>query len=142
MKPSFVKLITAAVLLVACGGEDTGPAEVIEDFTVAYNAGDIDAVMTLFSEESVVTGHPFEARSEGLAAIRAVLVEDRNSAAPNDPYAISNAAITGNTVTWDHAWISAGGGQFCKDGHEAVIEDATILAWAWPGGGFDCPRGI
>jgi hypothetical protein len=50
-------------------GDDADPAGVIEDITAAYNAGDIDAVMALFSEESVVTGHLFEARSEGLTSM-------------------------------------------------------------------------
>ena len=139
MRRSFMALAVAALILGACGGEDADPAEVVEDYIAAYNAGDIDGVMALFSEESVVTGHPFEARSEGLTAIRAVQVEGRNSAAADEPYTISNIEVTGDTVTWDHVWRSDDGGQFCKQGHTAVISDGKILTWAWPGGGFDCP---
>jgi hypothetical protein len=139
MRRLLVVLASTALIFAACGSDDADPAGVIEDMTAAYNAGDIDAVMALFSEESVVTGHPFEARSVGLSAIRAVQVEDRNSAATDNPYIISNVEATGDTVTWDHVWTRDDGGQSCKQGHTAVIQDGKILTWVWPGGGFACP---
>jgi hypothetical protein len=69
MKRSLTAPVLAALIIGACWGDDADPAGVIEDITAAYNAGDIDAVMALFSEESVVTGHLFEARSEGLTSM-------------------------------------------------------------------------
>ena len=139
MKRPFMVFVAAVLILAACGGDDADPAGVIEDYTAAYNAGDIDAVMALFSEESVVTGHPFEASSAGLAAIRAVQVDDINAAATDNPYTISNLDVSGDTVTWDHVWTSADGEQFCQQGHRAVTKDGKILTWAWPDGGGDCP---
>jgi uncharacterized protein (TIGR02246 family) len=133
--------VVAVLILAACGGDDVDPAAVIEDYTAAYNAGDIDAVMALFSEESVVTGHPFALESEGLTAIRAVQVEDIAAAATENAYTISNVRVIGNTVTWDHVWISAEGGRFCQQGHSAVVEDGKITSWTWPGGSFGCPPG-
>ncbi len=94
--------------------------------------------MALFSEESAVIGHPRRARSEGLAAIRAVQIDDINSAASENAYVISNVAVAGGTVTWDHIWTSDDGHQFCQHGHNAVIANNTILTWTWPDGGFDC----
>ncbi len=95
--------------------------------------------MALFSEESVVTGHPFEARSVGLAAIRAVQVEDRNSAATDNPYTISNVEVTGDTVTWDHVWTSDSGQDWCGEGHRVVIEDGKILSWDFAPNPHRCP---
>ena len=129
-------------MLVADDGSDVvGPAGVIEDYTAAFNAGDIDAVMALFSEESVLSGHPFGIgfESTGLSAIRALQVERLGETTREDALTNSNVEVTGNTVTWDQVLTSDGGAQFCIQGHSAVVEDGKILTWAWPGGGFDCP---
>ena len=139
MKQLRFGLVMAALVLGACASADADPAEVIEEYRVAYNAGDVDAVMALFSEESVVTGHPFEAQLTGLAAIRAVQLEDLAAAATENALTISNVEVTDNTVKWDHVWIRQDGNRFCKQGHAAVVEDGKITSWAWPGGGFDCP---
>ena len=138
MRRSLTALLSAALILVACGGEDADPATVIEDYVAAYNSGDADAVMVLFSEESVITGVPFF-ESAGLTAIRAVQILDINAAATEDAYTISNVEVTGNTVTWDHVWIDRAGDEFCLEGQSAVIEDGKILLWTWPGLGVPCP---
>jgi hypothetical protein len=132
-------VILMALILGACGGDDADPASTIEAFVVEYNAGNIDAVMALFSEESVITGHPFDASSTGLAEILALHVGDMGAAASENAYMISNVEVTGTTVTWDHVWINNQGGEFCKFGQSAVVEEGIILSWTWPGGGFDCP---
>ena len=139
MKRLLIVTISAALSLVACGGNGADPGGVIDDYIAAYNAGDIDGVTALFSEESVVTGHPMRGRMEGLAAIRATQVDDMSVAATQNAYTISNVEVTGDTVTWDSVWISIDGEQFCKQGHAAVIKEGKIITWVWPGGGFDCP---
>lgn len=139
MRRGFVAVISVALILGACGGDDADPASTIEAYVVEYNAGDIDGVMALFSEESVVTGHPFDASSTGLTEIRAVHVTDMAAAASEKAYTISNVEVTGSTVTWDHVWINNEGAEFCKFRQSAVVEDGIILSWTWPGGGFDCP---
>ncbi len=138
----IVAVVGVGALLVADDGSDVvGPAGVIEDYTAAFNAGDIDAVMALFSEESVLSGHPFGIgfESTGLSAIRALQVEGMGITTREDALTISNVEVTGNTVTWDDVLTSDGGAQFCIQGHSAVVEDGKILTWAWPGGGVDCP---
>ncbi len=138
----IVAVVGVSVLLVADDGSDVvGPAGVIEDYTAALNAGDIDAVMALFSEESVLSGHPFGIgfESTGLSAIRALQVEHMGITTREDALTISNVEVTGNTVTWDYVLTSDDGAQFCIQGHSAVVEDGKILTWAWPGGGVDCP---
>lgn len=129
----------AAVMLVACGGNETDPASVIEGYIAAYNSGDIDGVMAVFTDQSVVTGHPTQPRIEGLNAIRSNQLDDIRFAAEQNAYTISNVEVSGDTVSWDHVWTSGDGQQFCKNGHLAQIEGDKILTWTWPGGGFGCP---
>ncbi len=134
-----VASITVIVLIVAaCGSSDDDPAAVLADYAAAYNAGDIDAVMVLFSEESVITGVPFF-ESAGLTAIRAVQVQDINAAAEEDAYSFSNVEVSGNTVTWDQVWVNKAGEGFCLEGQSVVIKDGKILSWTWPGLGVPCP---
>lgn len=131
--------VAMALLLGACGGDDADPAATIQDYEAAHNSGDIDAVMELFTDDSVVNGHPFARRSEGLSAIRAVQVDDLAAAAADDAYAFSAVEVSGDTVTWNSEWTSADGGRFCQFGHTAIIEDGKIRMWTWPSGGGDCP---
>jgi len=137
-------LVLTVLMLGACAEDGSGPgdpAAVVEDYIDAYNAGDIEAVMALFSERSVVIGHPFEPGSTaGLDAIRALQVEDRTGAASDNPYTISNVEVTGATVSWDHVWTQDSGTNFCQIGNDAVIEDGKFVTWTWPGGDFSCPE--
>lgn len=139
MKPFLIGAVVAlALLLFGCGAEDPDPAAVVEDYRAAYNSGDIDAVMDLFTEDSIVTGHPFADRSEGLDAIRAVQAEDIAAAAGQDAYAFSNVETDGDRVTWDSDWTNDGGDRFCRSGHTALIENGKIVSWQWPLEGTAC----
>jgi hypothetical protein len=115
------------------------PAGTIGAHVAAYNAADIDGVMALFTEESVITGHPFDASSTGLAEIRALHVTDMAAAASENAYTISNVEVSGNTVTWDHLWVNDVGEEYCQFGQSAVVEEGIILTWTWPSDGGDCP---
>ncbi len=139
MRRWLMAVILMALVLSACGGDDADPASTIEAYEVEYNAGDIDGVMALFSEDSVITGHPFAASSTGLTEIRALHVTDMGAAASENAYTISNVEVTGNTVTWDHLWVNNGGEEYCQVGQSVVVEDGIILTWTWPDGDFDCP---
>lgn len=138
------RLLTAIILAVAlaatgCSSESSDPAAVIEQYVAAYNSGDIDAVMEVFTEESVVYGHPFSSESAGLTAIRSVQVSDLSAGATTDAYSISNVEVSGDTVTWDHVWVNSGGEEFCQVGQTAVIDDGKILTWTWPPSDSPCP---
>ena len=137
MRRWLVAVISMAVILGACGGDDD-PAATLEGYIAAYNAGDIDEVMTFFSEDSVMTGHPFAPSASGLAQIRSVQTQDLGAAASANAYTISNVEVSGDTVTWDHVWVSDGGSEFCQYGQSAVVEDGVFLTWTWPSGGGDC----
>ena len=140
-------ILVMILVVAACGSSEDDasattasddPAATIEDYRTAYNAGDVDGVMALFSEESVMTGNSFF-ESAGLTEIRAVWVEDINAAATEDAYTISNVEVTGNTVTWDQVWIGRDGEQACLEGQSAVIEDGKILLWTWSSRDVSCP---
>jgi hypothetical protein len=115
------------------------PAAVVDQYVAAYNNGNIDAVMAVFTEDSVVYGHPFGPESAGLAAIRSVQTTDLAAGASTDAYSISNIEVDGDTVTWDHVWVNSEGGSYCQVGQSAVIKDGKILTWTWPPSDSPCP---
>ena len=95
--------------------------------------------MTFFSEESVVTGHPFDRSSTGLSEIRAVQFLDLAAAASENASTSSNIEVSGNMVTWDVRWVNDVGEEYCQFGQSAVVEEGIILSWTWPSDGGDCP---
>jgi hypothetical protein len=55
------------MILVGCSSQDadeatTDGAGTIESYISAYNDGDLDAVMTDFTQDSVIAGHPTSIR--------------------------------------------------------------------------------
>ena len=131
-------LLTAILVLAGCGDDDSDdvsdsePAEVIEDYQIAYNDSDIDAVMVFFSEDSVLSGHPLEAESmAGLEAIRSHHRGDMALAAETDAYKTSNVEVSGDTVTWDHVWTNTAGTDYCAEGNSALITNGQILTWTF-----------
>jgi hypothetical protein len=120
------------------GAAAADPAQVIEDYRIAYNSGDIEGVMALFSDESVLRGHPFSVRSTGLVAIRRVQFRDLAIAAPADAYRIANVEVSGDTATWDHVFTNSEGTRWCGEGHSAVIADGKILNWDFAPDRHEC----
>lgn len=117
----------------------TDPASILDAYIAAYNDKDIDAVMELFTEESVVAGHPYSTTGSetGLDAIRTFQRIDMTAAAEEDAYTISNVEVSGDTVTWDHVWIDDQGQQFCKYGMSASVDDGKFVLFTFPDG-FGC----
>lgn len=146
LTPTFLipVIVVTALLLGACGDDDSrqsvgsDPAEVIEEYRLAYNSGDIETVMALFAEESVITGHPLASHQSGLDEIREIQVQDIALASTEDAYAISNVQVSGDVVTWDHVWTRRDGSEACVEGHGAVIEGGKIVSWTWPDTDFQC----
>jgi hypothetical protein len=129
-----ISILLLALIAAACSTSDSeDPAAVLEDYVAAYNAGDIDLVMTFFSEDSVVTGHPRATESSGLTAIRQI----HGEVGSGDSYTITITDVDGDTVTWDHVWHNDEADN-CVNGHTAVIKDNRILSWAWPRTDFQC----
>jgi uncharacterized protein (TIGR02246 family) len=135
--------VAVAVTAAGCSSDSDDAANesaaVVEQYVAAYNSGDIDAVMAVFTEDSVVYGHPFSPESAGLAAIRTAQTMDLAAGASTDAYSISNVEVDGDTVTWDHVWVNKAGENFCQEGQSAVIKDDRMLTWTWPSSGSACP---
>lgn len=129
LQRAVVALISAAVILSACAGDDgreDDPGAVIESYIQVYNDGDFDAVMKHFIEESTITGHPtdFDPVATDIYSIRTLHKQDLSF---GEQYTISNVEADGHTVTWNSIWGEDG----CVKGHSAVIEDGKILSWIW-----------
>jgi ketosteroid isomerase-like protein len=129
----LVLIVGIGTLAMIGGDEDAAvdPVRVIEDYAVAYNAGDIDRLVELFTNESVVDtgdamfGGPFTGREQ----IRTHLVRELDKAAEVDALQISKVQVSGNTVTWDQALTLSGGDQtYCSEGSSAVVEDGSIVS--------------
>lgn len=121
-------------------GSATDPQSTLEHYIAAYNAGDLNGIMALFTEASTVTGHPYSTTGSetGLEEIRTFQNIDLAAAADANAYTISNIEVSGDTVTWDHAWVDRLGRQFCKSGMSAVVEDGKFVSFTWPSDGFGC----
>jgi hypothetical protein len=126
-----------ALLIGACAEGDTDPASTMTAYVTAYNSGDIDEIMTFFSDESAITGHPYYVEATGLDGIRELHIVDRQEAAVEDPYMISNLEVADDTVTWNQIWVSNTGQEYCHEGQSAVVKDGTILFWDLSSG-FHC----
>ena len=156
-------LLVGALAVAACGGDDGGaessgddaaddageaddgtgettmsPEEVVEAYRLAYNADEIDGVMALFSEESILVDHPtalFGGVGDGgntltgLDEIRQANAQDRTSAADGGAYEFLDVEVSGDTITWDHTWEGVNGAEWCGEGHNAVIVDRVFVTW-------------
>lgn len=145
-----VAVALSAVVIVAAagagiwlaGGEeatpDAGGQVTIERYFEAFNSHDLEAMMGFFTDASQIVNHPHDKPVQregdelrGVAAIRQTLEREMEFfAATLDAYTISNVEVSGNTVTWDHVWISAEGDRFCAEGDSATVEDGKILFWS------------
>jgi hypothetical protein len=123
-------MVALTLTAMGCSSDSDDPAEVLEQYVAAYNSGDIDAVMAVYTEDSVVYGHPSTSEAAGLTAIRTVETADLSAAASTDAYSVSNVEVDGDTVTWDQVWVNYDG-PWCREGQSAVIKDGKILTWTW-----------
>lgn len=137
MRRFLLALTFVAMLICGCADGGTDPASTMSAYVTAYNSGDIDEVMVFFSEDSVITGHPYPVEARGLEGIRELHIADRQAAAAEDPYMISNVEAVGDTVTWNQTWLSSTGQEYCHESQSAVVRDGVILSWDWSSGS-DC----
>jgi hypothetical protein len=141
MRTILVVLFALGVILIGCSDDDDGAesddqanaAAVIEAYEAAYNSGDIDAIVAVFSEDAVITDHAmFRGELTGPAEIQSLHLDDMSRAAEGDAYSISNVEADGDTVTWDHVWTDNRGEEWCLEGQSAVVTEGKIVTWTWP----------
>ena len=135
MRRSLARIVVVLMMIAACGGDGADAESTLNAYVAAYNSGDIDQLMTVFSEESEIVDHPFSGLVAGLEEIRSVHVEEFEFSAAENAYTVSNVEVLDNSVTWDHVWVNGGGDSYCMEGHTAVVEGGKILTWTWPNGG-------
>lgn len=87
MRRFLFALTSVALVIGACAEGDSDPASTMSAYVAAYNSDDI---MVFFSEDSAITGHPYPVEARGLDGIRELHIADRQAAAVEDPYTISN----------------------------------------------------
>lgn len=114
---------------IGCAFDDTScaTAAALDGFVAAYNANDIETVMTYFVPESEIRDLPAAGDAGGLDAIRTALAEHRAQAAASEPYLFTNATNRGFSLSWDHTWVDATGQQWCGTGNTASIAGGKIL---------------
>lgn len=121
--------------------------QTIEAYFEAYNAKDIDGVMALFGEMSILRGHPYSGLASGaggdsysgLAEIRVVQEQDMENSADVDAYTIHNVDVEGNIVRWDHVYENHLGQLWCGTGHVAEVVDGIIVEWRFAPNRYQCP---
>ena len=138
--------LASLLLVVALGACDpTGSQEspelaaTTDAWAEAYNAGDIAAVMALFTEDSSITFYPETHLISGFFAIERVQAEELDF---GGKITIAIVETEGNSVTWNQLTEGEDDGEeikSCVYGHTAIIEDGKIINWRWPAApDFEC----
>ena len=115
-------LLVFVISLSACGSvqEETNPAAVIEAYEVAWNARDIEALLTLFTSDAVeINGR---GTFYGAQEIR-TLYEGITGQATID---CGNYYVIENKVNYDCLFVMASDGRLEGERYAAVIENGRI----------------
>ena len=141
----LVIALTVMVALVGCGGDDddaaaSDPAAILAEYQGASNTGDIDALISLYAEDAVVTDHPLDddGLTEGVEAIRALDEFGTSIQRSEDATEFVDVRVSGNSVTFGHRFWNNRGQCFGGGGHEVTVEDGKITRYAWGTSGEAC----
>ena len=143
-------ILLIAVVLVGCGDDDSGdtagsdPTAVLADYEDARNAGDIDALMSLYAADAVVTAHPRDSHSvddpgdepvaNGIDEIRVLEFDLPTFQRPEDATEFFNVQVSGNRVTFDQRFFNDDGDCFGDSGNEVTLQDDKITHYDWGSG--------
>ena len=126
-------VIVFALLLGACGGNDSDPAAVLAEYLEVWNAEDAEAVMVFYAEDAVIEGHPSDTdelatgKSE-ILVVEKVIQGHRGSTGTME---YINMEVSGDTVAFDNIFHNASGECFSSAGSEATIVDDKITLIVW-----------
>ncbi len=135
MRRLFTIGISLALILGACGGDDSDPAAVLTDYLEVWNAEDGEAVMVFYAEDAVIENHPnvggrlLTGKSEILA--NETSLDGFQGSTGTMEYV--NMEVSGDTVTFDSIFHNAQGQCFNSSGLEVTVADDKITLWVWGG---------
>ena len=140
MRRLLTTVISLALPLGACSGDDSDPAAVLSEYVEVFNAEDGEAVMAFFAEDAVIEGHPNidGATATGKSEILAIETSMDRFQGSTGTLEYLNMEVSGNTVTFDNIFINGQGSCFSSTGSVATIENGliTLIVWGNPDGGL------
>ena len=133
MRRSLLAVLSAALILAACGSDDADPAAVIADYQEARNSGDVDAVMAFYAEDAVVESHPLDADevATGVPEIRILEARVPGIQGSTGGIEFTDLVVSGNTVTFKETFFNEEGDCFSGAGNEVTVEDDKITLYIW-----------
>lgn len=129
-------LLASGLVLAGCTSQpEAGPAEVLEQYEQARDASDIDAVIALYAEDAVVTGHPLDEGSPPIATgadeIRLLEEQISDLQRAEDANDFFDPEVSGNTAVFSNQFFTEDGSCYSGSGHEITVEDGQITSYAW-----------
>ena len=140
-------LIGLIVAITACGGQaevivvatptpttPPAPAEVVDAYVNALNAGDITALAALYTDDAVFSFGPVspEGGFETLTGKAAVLADDLESIANNAQLTFSNVSVEGETAKGEFSYtddeLQEGGVDRLTGTFEIMVEGGRIAS--------------
>ena len=133
MRRLLTTVISLALILGACGGDDSDPAAVLTDYLEVWNAEDAEAVMVFYAEDAVLEGHPEDTGDVSTGKSEIFPIEDRMDGYQGSTgvFEFPNVEVSGDTVTFDSIFHNAQGECFSSSGHEVTVADDKITLWVW-----------
>jgi len=142
LRRMLTTVISLALILGACGGDDSDPASVITEYLEVWNSENGEAVMVFYAEDAVVENHPNVdgATATGKTEILAIERSMDGFQGSNGTMEYINMEVSGNTVTFDNIFINGSGECFSSTGSVYTIENdlITLLVWGELDAGL-CP---
>ena len=128
-------VVVFALLLGACGGNDSDPAAVLGNYLEVWNAEDGQAVMVFYAEDAVIENHPTVdgATATGKSEILVIEASLDGFQGSTGTMEYVNMEVSGDTVTFDSIFINGIGECFSSGGNEATIENDLIVLVVWGG---------
>lgn len=117
-------------------GPPEGPAAVLAEYQEARNAGDVDAVMSLYATTAVVNGHPLDEGSRfpvafGVDEIRLLEAQVPGLQRPESATEYSAIEVSGNRATFTQRFINDDGSCSSSAGNEITVQDGKITRYTW-----------
>jgi hypothetical protein len=89
--------------------------------------------MALYAEDAVVEDHPLDSDevATGVAEIRRYELQFPAAIDPTGGIEYLDMTVSGNTATFNHKFLNAGGVCFGGTGDQVTIEDGKITLYDW-----------